>query len=113
MTRDEAMALWAKADRAGEDAYVDAIQAGAVTADDAHKAGSLAAATVIQQAFAERDGEIERLRDALDKAAARLNLAANYMATSFGISGTLRAERMIKLQDCAAEALAAKGDSRG
>ena len=72
-----------------------------------------AAATVIQQAFAERDGEIERLRDALDKAAARLNLAANYMATSFGISGTLRAERMIKLQDCAAEALAAKGDSRG
>lgn len=72
-----------------------------------------AAATVIQQAFAERDGEIARLRDALDKAAARLNLAANYMATSFGISGTLRAERMIKLQDCAAEALAAKGDSRG
>lgn len=72
-----------------------------------------AAAAVIQQAFAERDGEIERLRDALDKAAARLNLAANYMATSFGISGTLRAERMIKLQDCAAEARAAKGDSRG
>ena len=62
---------------------------------------------------AERDGEIERLRNALDKAAARLNLAANYMATSFDISGTLRAERTIKLQDCAAEALAAKGDSRG
>ena len=58
MTRDEAMKVWREADRAGEDAYVDAIQAGAVTADDAHKAGSLAAATVIQQAFAERDGEM-------------------------------------------------------
>ena len=80
-----------------------------VTLDEVRAGG----ATVIQQAFAERDGEIERLRDALDKAAARLNLAANYMATSFGISGTLRAERMIKLQDCAAEARAAKGDSRG
>ena len=37
MTRDEAMKVWREADRAGEDAYVDAIQAGAVTADDAHK----------------------------------------------------------------------------
>ena len=99
MTRDEAMMV-----------FRDAISAGQALAPFA---GEEAAATVIQQAFAERDGEIERLRDALDKAAARLNLAANYMATSFGISGTLRAERMIKLQDCAAEALAAKGDSRG
>ena len=96
MTRDEAEKLAAEV-------VVTAVNDG----------GLPAAATVIQQAFAERDGEIERLRDALDKAAARLNLAANYMATSFGISGTLRAERMIKLQDCAAEALAAKGDRRG
>ena len=59
MTHDEAMKVWREADRAGEDAYVDAIQAGAVTADDAHKAGSLAAATVIQQAFAERIWLIE------------------------------------------------------
>ena len=99
MTRDEAMMV-----------FRDAISAGQALAPFA---GEEAAAAVIQQAFAERDGEIERLRDALDKAAARLNLAANYMATSFGISGTLRAERMIKLQDCAAEARAAKGDSRG
>ena len=68
MTRDEAMKVWREADRAGEDAYVDAIQAGAVTADDAHKAGSLVAATVIQQAFAERDGEIARLREVMSRA---------------------------------------------
>ena len=101
MTRDEAM----KVVRLLTTAHNNAVRCGKNTDE--------AKATVIQQAFAERDGEIERLRDALDKAAARLNLAANYMATSFGISGTLRAERMIKLQDCAAEALAAKGDSRG
>ena len=101
MTRDEAM----KVVRLLTTAHNNAVRCGKNTDE--------AKATVIQQAFAERDGEIERLRDALDKAAARLNLAANYMATSFGISGTLRAERMIKLQDCAAEARAAKGDSRG
>ena len=60
MTRDEAMMLWVKADRAGEVAYVEAVEAGAVTADDAHKAGSLAAATMIQQAFAEREEAIRQ-----------------------------------------------------
>ena len=30
MTRDEAMMVWREADRAGDDAYVDAIQAGEV-----------------------------------------------------------------------------------
>ena len=114
MTRDEAMKVWLEACERSNEAWFEAGEQLNDPEGDAQSGFSNeAAATVIQQAFAERDGEIERLRDALDKAAARLNLAANYMATSFGISGTLRAERMIKLQDCAAEALAAKGDSRG
>ncbi len=54
MTRDEAMMV-----------FRDAISAGQALAPFA---GEEAAATVIQQAFAERDGEIERLREALDKA---------------------------------------------
>lgn len=94
MTLDEAMALWAKADRAGEDAYVEAIQAGAVTADDAHKTGSLAAATVIQQAFAERDGE--------DRMA--LQIIANPDWTWATVA---------EMREIARQALAAEGDSRG
>ena len=94
MTRDEAMKVWREADRAGEDAYVDAIQAGAVTADDAHKAGSLAAATVIQQAFAERDGE--------DRMA--LQIIANPDWTWATVA---------EMREIARQALAAKGDSRG
>ena len=102
MTRDEAMALWAKADRAGEDAYVEAIQAGAVTADDAHKTGSLAAATVIQQAFAERDGEIAMLTEALRGCGRAVEGGAKEPRANvrFIVGETL-------------QALAAKGDSRG
>lgn len=94
MTLDEAMALWAKADRAGEDAYVEAIQAGAVTADDAHKTGSLAAATVIQQAFAERDGE-------------------NRMALQIIANPDWTWATVAEMREIARQALAAKGDSRG
>jgi len=121
MTRDEAMALWAKADRAGEDAYVEAIQAGAVTADDAHKTGSLAAATVIQQAFAERDGGIERLREALVQHNERLRSAqaiaqrdgadTNWLA--FRGQCTFTLAEYHDLVNEARQALAAKGDSRG
>ena len=105
MTRDEAMALWAKADRAGEDAYVEAIQAGAVTADDAHKTGSLAAATVIQQAFAEREvGMIEALKP----------FAHYYRLNDCeGRPDDDAIEVPIGDLRFAALALAAKGDSRG
>ena len=105
MTRDEAMKVWREADRAGEDAYVDAIQAGAVTADDAHKAGSLAAATVIQQAFAEREvGMIEALKP----------FAHYYRLNDCeGRPDDDAIEVPIGDLRFAALALAAKGDSRG
>lgn len=54
MTRDEAMMV-----------FRDAISAGQALAPFA---GEEAAATVIQQAFAERDGEIERLREVMSRA---------------------------------------------
>ena len=64
--------------------------------------------TVIQQAFAERDGEIERLRDGLEQSlqgwenVAELNLIpGRYM------------DGAIKLAKVCRQALAAKGDSRG
>ena len=55
MTRDEAMKVW----RDAVDAYDLAFCPGPSDAPND------AAATVIQQAFAERDGEIERLREAI------------------------------------------------
>lgn len=58
----DAMALWERADRAGEDAYVEAVQIGVESADDAHKCGAIAATAVIADALAERDAEIARLR---------------------------------------------------
>ena len=105
MTRDEAMKVWREADRAGEDAYVEAIQAGAVTADDAHKAGLLAAATVIQQAFAEREvGMIEALKP----------FAHYYRLNDCeGRPDDDAIEVPIGDLRFAALALAAKGDSRG
>lgn len=48
---DDAMALWERADRAGEDAYVEAVLAGGQSADDAHKCGAIAAAAVIASAL--------------------------------------------------------------
>lgn len=94
MTRDEAMMV-----------FRDAISAGQALAPFA---GEEAAATVIQQAFAERDGEIERLRDGLEQSlqgwenVAELNLIpCRYM------------DGAIKLAKVCRQALAAKGDSRG
>ena len=63
----EAMALWERADRAGEDAYVEAVQIGGASADDAHKCGAIAAAAVIADALAERDAEIARLRERVER----------------------------------------------
>jgi len=58
----EAMALWERADRAGEDAYVEAVQIGVESADDAHKCGAIAAAAVIAEALAAKDAELAELR---------------------------------------------------
>lgn len=117
MTRDEAMKVWREADRAGEDAYVDAIQAGAVTADDAHKAGSLAAATVIQQAFAERDGEIERLREALRDMADAVAVYSQQPVEATRQRPRIHQDQWEQITmicgDMLRQALTAKGDSRG
>ena len=110
MTRDEAMKVWREADRAGEDAYVDAIQAGAVTADDAHKAGSLAAATVIQQAFAERDGEM-RLQGQAEGFAGAVQWLRDRGAMK--PPATLWHAAEILADQMEQSRIAAKGDSRG
>jgi hypothetical protein len=58
---------WRAADRIGEDAYVEAVQAGAVTADDAHKVGITAAATELSRLCVSRE-EFDRVVDELRKA---------------------------------------------
>lgn len=68
----EAIALWERADRAGEDAYVEAVQIGVDSADDAHKCSAIAAAAVIADALAERDARIKALQDALFDATAMI-----------------------------------------
>lgn len=50
------------------------------------------------------EAEVEALRGALDKAAARFEHCANMIAESHAISGTLRAERTIKARHFALEA---------
>ena len=93
MTRDEAMMV-----------FRDAISAGQALAPFA---GEEAAATVIQQAFAERDGEID---------SAYYNGAKQAMAMA---EQSMPAAREWLLGGCGgraaahAKALAAKGDSRG
>lgn len=101
MTRDEAMAIYKKADRAGEEAYFGIRRPGSDDDNEAREAGLIAAATVIQQAFAERDGEIERLCDALERISQWSDRAVMQPACA------------IDMRDTARQALAAKGDSRG
>ena len=61
---EHAMKVWREADRAGEDAYVEAVETG-TTAVEAHEAGNQAAAAVIAADRAGLVAEIERLREAL------------------------------------------------
>lgn len=49
----------------------------------------------------------EALREALRRAAVRLEICASYIDSSFGLSGTQRAERAMKAKHFALEALAA------
>lgn len=88
MTRDEAMMV-----------FRDAISAGQALAPFA---GEEAAATVIQQAFAERDGEIAMLTEALRGCGRAVEGGAKEPRANvrFIVGETL-------------QALAAKGDSRG
>jgi len=58
---EHAMKVWREADRAGEDAYVEAVETG-TTAVEAHEAGNQAAAAVIAADRAGLVAEIERLR---------------------------------------------------
>ncbi len=98
MTRDEATGIWMASFNAWCEHPLPANE----------RVAREAAATVIQQAFAERDGEIERLRDGLEQSlqgwenVAELNLIpGRYM------------DGAIKLAKVCRQALAAKGDSRG
>ena len=65
MTRDEAMNLFGEAFAAYAAKSNPSDYSNAGTEVQRYKDGREAAATVIQQAFSERDGEIERLREAL------------------------------------------------
>jgi len=60
---EHAMKVWREADRAGEDAYVEAVETG-TTAVEAHEAGNQAAAAVIAADRAGLVAEIERLAQA-------------------------------------------------
>jgi len=60
MTDEHAMKVWREADRAGEDAYVEAVETG-TTAVEAHEAGNQAAAAVIAADRAGLVAEVERL----------------------------------------------------
>ena len=92
MTRDEAMKVW----RDAVDAYDLAFCPGPSDAPND------AAATVIQQAFAERDGEIAMLTEALRGCGRAVEGGAKEPRANvrFIVGETL-------------QALAAKGDSRG
>lgn len=107
MTRDEAMKV-----------FRDAISAGQALAPFA---GEEAAATVIQQALAERDGEIERLREAL-KPLVFFDMGKDEDEgapfTTQDVWETIFKDRVQDWFDfadieAARQALAAKGDSRG
>lgn len=108
---EHAMKVWREADRAGEDAYVEAVETG-TTAVEAHEAGNQAAAEVIAADRAGLVAEIERLREALSLDAVRFEHCAEMIAKSFEASGTLRAERTIKAEHYALEARAALKDTR-
>ena len=56
---EHAMKVWREADRAGEDAYVEAVETG-TTAVEAHEAGNRAAAAVIA---ADRAGLVARIAE--------------------------------------------------
>ena len=68
---EHAMKVWREADRAGEDAYVEAVETG-TTAVEAHEAGNQAATAVIAADRAGLVAEVERLRGALEVCAAEL-----------------------------------------
>ena len=97
MTRDEAMKVW-------RNAFLAFFTNGAV---DPNSRDEEAAATVIQQAFAERDGE---MREALEDIAVFANMRSEDDSKTFARvnRGALRT-----IRDKARQALAAKGDSRG
>ena len=111
MTRDEATGIWMASFNAWCEHPLPANE----------RVAREAAATVIQQAFAERDGGIERLREALVQHNERLRSAqaiaqrdgadTNWLA--FRGQCTFTLAEYHDLVNEARQALAAKGDSRG
>ena len=103
MTRDEAMTV-----------FRDAISAGQALAPFA---GEEAAATVIQQAFAERDGEIERLQMALRDMADAVAVYSQQPVEATRQRPQIHQDQWDQIAticgDMLRQALAAKGDSRG
>ena len=76
-----------------------------------------AAATVIQQAFAERDGEIERLREALRDMADAVAVYSQQPVEATRQRPRIHQDQWDQIAmicgDMLRQALAAKGDSRG
>ena len=107
MTRDEAMKVW----RDAVDAYDLAFCPGPSDAPND------AAATVIQQAFAERDGEIERLREVLRDMADAVAVYSQQPVEATRQRPRIHQDQWDQIAmicgDMLRQALAAKGDSRG
>ena len=105
MTRDEAM----KVVRLLTTAHNNAVRCGKNTDE--------AKATVIQQAFAERDGEIERLREALRDMADAVAVYSQQPVEATRQRPRIHQDQWDQIAmicgDMLRQALAAKGDSRG
>ena len=67
---------WEDAERAGEDAYIEAVQTGVASSDIAMAKGAVAAQAAIAAVYAPRiaelEAEVKRLRDALEVCVAEL-----------------------------------------
>lgn len=68
---------WEDAERAGEDAYIEAVQTGVASSDIAMAKGAVAAQAAIAAVYAPRlaelEAEVERLRDGLAEAIAAIS----------------------------------------
>lgn len=90
MTNPNALAAkaWEDAERAGEDAYIEAVQTGVASSDIAMAKGAVAAQAAIAAVYAPRlaelEAEVERLREALKDVASRAN--AHVSRTALGAS---------------------------
>ncbi len=87
---EHAMKVWREADRAGEDAYVEAVETG-TTAVEAHEAGNQAAAAVIAADRAGLVARIAELEGALFDATAMIGHNLTMKATALVAGKTLNA----------------------